>query len=123
MIKGFLLPDGPGAFKRLIDASCCFSFNGVHDLRQAAKPAIISPQWRQNQVHMVGHDNSRMQITRTTVFCQATLQNNIPGCRGKFPAVVGGKSDEHRPAVFLNVGKPAAVCISWLHNMASCGTA
>ena len=64
---------------------------------------------RQDQMYMIGHDDSGMQPQLDPVIVQAAFQNYVSRSLGKNQTVPGSEGDEDRLVVALKVWETAAI--------------
>ena len=91
MIEELLLPNCSGALKQEIDLAGRSSFDRLHSLGKREIPAVFALERRVDQVHVIGHDNRRMQIEFDSVFVKATVEHDISRCWRQFPPAQGGE--------------------------------
>jgi hypothetical protein len=82
MIQRLILPNWPGTAEQFIYAPSRNSLEQLQDYRQRIRPALQVAKRSQQQVHMIGHHNHRVEIVSLPVVVLAMLKNKIArACR------------------------------------------
>ncbi len=66
MIERFVLPNLSVAEQSTIDLMGGTAFDSLHDLHDA-EWAVVIGEWRENQMHVVGHDDGSIKIETLAV--------------------------------------------------------
>src|SRR6267154_3462648 len=121
MIKRFGLPDSPLPAQPLIDLVRGSAFDRTHDLSERTNfHGILVDQGREDEVHMIRHDNSNTKIKLDSVVMQAAFQHDGTYPLWKKPPMLGTKCYKLLFVIALQVRKLPTIK-GLQHRFGSCG--
>jgi hypothetical protein len=111
MIQRLILPNWPGAAEQSIDAPSRNFLDQLQDYRQRIRPALGVARGSQQQVHMIGHHDRRVENTALSIVVPAMLKNKV-ACHGR-KRLADQLSKCHKvcPVSFLIMRQPPSILV------------
>src|SRR5579871_2464541 len=104
MIKPLFLPHRTIPPELRIDLSCRRRLDGLHNLCQREELlSLIVNEGRENQMHMVRHNDGHIELVALSVIMAAAREHNVARRRWQDPAELRNQCNEVRGEIFLQM--------------------
>ena len=110
VIEGFRLPERPFSTAQPVHSMRRWTLDCLKNFGDRVGFAMIVVEGREQQMHVIWHDDHSLQIDRATVGDATTVQNNV-ALFGREPSMVKGVECDKQLAIALNVREAAAIVV------------